>query len=117
MVSRQAAQCAEPMPLTAGRIEALSSDGCGIVRVNSKTVFIEGALPGEQVGFQIIQRQREYDDTRLHNIISCHLATLVRDVDYLMSECKYKLLSAGVADMFPHTAHVESMTVFARDGS
>ncbi|MGA9855956.1 MAG: 23S rRNA (uracil(1939)-C(5))-methyltransferase RlmD [Gammaproteobacteria bacterium] len=49
--------------------------------------------------------------------ISCHPATLARDANYLVNERKYRLLSIGLVDMFLHTAHVESMAVFARDGS
>jgi 23S rRNA (uracil1939-C5)-methyltransferase len=49
--------------------------------------------------------------------ISCHPATFARDANILVNEHNYKLLSVGLVDMFPHTAHVESMAVFTRDGS
>ena len=46
--------------------------------------------------------------------VSCNPATLARDAGLLVHQAGYRCVSAGVVNMFAHTAHVESVAVFER---
>jgi 23S rRNA (uracil1939-C5)-methyltransferase len=56
MAPRRPAQRLEGVP-----VEALSHEGRGIARLDGKTVFIHGALPGERVDIEFTRRHRDYD--------------------------------------------------------
>lgn len=58
-----------PAPVGCVSVESLAHDGRGVAHVAGKTVFIEGALPGEEVGFRYLAAHRHFDEgqvTELH---------------------------------------------------
>ncbi len=60
-----------------------------------------------------VERMRAMGPRRIV-YVSCHPATLARDALELTTNQGYRLVAAGIADMFPHTHHVEALAVFDR---
>jgi 23S rRNA (uracil1939-C5)-methyltransferase len=67
--------------------------------------------PPRSGALEVVQALRRPLPERLV-YVSCNPATLARDAGVLVHGHGYRLAAAGVMDMFPHTAHVESVALF-----
>ena len=69
--------------------------------------------PARNGAAEVVARMELFGPERIV-YVSCHPCTLARDAGTLVNEKGYRLEAAGIIDMFPHTAHVESIAVFSK---
>jgi len=69
--------------------------------------------PARSGAAEVVAHMRSIDPERIV-YVSCHPGTLARDAGILVNEHNYTLEAAGIIDMFPHTAHAESIAVFSK---
>jgi 23S rRNA (uracil1939-C5)-methyltransferase len=82
----------------------------GWLREGWDLVLLDPARSGAQ---EIVEHIDKIGPRRIV-YVSCHPGTLARDAGTLVNEKGYTCDSAGIIDMFPHTAHVESIAVFSK---
>lgn len=69
--------------------------------------------PSRAGAAEVLQHLQHWQPQRIV-YVSCNPSTLARDAGILVNELGYKLVKAGVMDMFPQTAHVESIALFVK---
>jgi 23S rRNA (uracil1939-C5)-methyltransferase len=87
--------------LSTSLIEALRTDS-----------YDKVLLDPPRSGAQFVVEEMKMKNVRRLIYVSCNPATLARDAGILVRDKGFKLVTAGVMDMFPHTSHVESIAVF-----
>jgi 23S rRNA (uracil1939-C5)-methyltransferase len=70
--------------------------------------------PPRDGAFELVKAITAETAPKLIVYVSCNPATLARDAGVLVQEKGYRLSAAGVINMFPHTAHVESIALFEK---
>jgi 23S rRNA (uracil1939-C5)-methyltransferase len=91
----------------------LSTDALPWVRQAYSHVLLDPPRSGARA---VLAAVAALSPTRLL-YISCHPGSLARDLGVLVHEHGFTLEAAGVVDMFPHTAHVESLALLSRSGA
>jgi 23S rRNA (uracil1939-C5)-methyltransferase len=74
----------------------------------------EGAFALAKATADLVQAGSTWTPPRRIVYVSCNPSTLARDAGLLVHQAGYRCTHAGVVNMFPHTAHVESIAVFDR---
>lgn len=81
-----------PMEAVQAVIESLSHDGRGIARIEGKTVFVDGALAGENVSFLYTRLHKKYDEAK---VVSVENAS----VDRVEAKCQHFGICGGCSLM------------------
>jgi 23S rRNA (uracil1939-C5)-methyltransferase len=74
----------------------------------------EGAFALAKAAADLVQSSVAWQPPARIVYVSCNPATLARDAGLFVHQAGYRCTAAGAVNMFPHTAHVESLAVFDR---
>lgn len=91
---------------------------CNLFTIDEKWVTELGQFdkwlidPPRDGAFELVQSITLQSAPKRIVYVSCNPATLARDAGVLVNTKGYKLVKAGIMNMFPHTSHVESIALF-----
>lgn len=99
-------------------VTSLSHDGRGVARLDGKTVFIEGALPGERARFRYFNKHRNYDSGGLVDVLEPSPDRVTPpcphygvcggcDLQHLRPEAQIQAKQRIVAEQLAHVGRVE----------
>jgi 23S rRNA (uracil1939-C5)-methyltransferase len=106
---------------TTATVESLGYDGRGVARLDGKTVFIEGALPGERVRFRYLSKHKNFDTGALVELLEAspnrvtppcpHFGTCGGcDLQHLRPEIQIQAKQRILAEQFAHIGKVQPET-------
>ncbi len=115
VVARAAANAARNGLSTHTRFEAANLFNATLASIEALGAFDKVLIDPPREGAIAVVKALPFDGAPRRIVyVSCDPATLARDAEVLVQERGYRLRAAGVVNMFPHTAHVESMALFER---
>jgi len=82
-------------------VESLSHDGRGIAHINGKIVFLENALPNEEVVFVYTRRHNKFDEAKVVEILQPSL-------DRVIPECPHFDICGGCS--LQHLSHIKQIS-------
>jgi 23S rRNA (uracil1939-C5)-methyltransferase len=111
---KRAADNSQENGLTNTEFLCANLDDCDLKSIFPNTKFNKILLDPPRSGALAIVQQIDRLNPEIIVYVSCNPTTLARDTEILVQQKGYKLQSAGVMNMFPHTTHVESIALFVK---
>jgi 23S rRNA (uracil1939-C5)-methyltransferase len=115
--SRALASRAQTNAVRNGLSDKTRFEVMNLFEIDSKRLAALGTIDGMLIdpprdgAVELVKAIREPAPPRIV-YVSCNASTLARDSAVLVHGAGYMLRSAGIVNMFPHTAHVESIALF-----
>jgi len=111
-----------PQNLVVANIESLSHEGRGVAHIDGKTVFIDGALPGERVEFKYISKRSKFDEGVTDNVITANKQRIEPKCEYfgycggcslqhMQSEAQLEHKQSVLLEQLTHLGKVQPVSI------